>query len=54
MVCKARFAFRGHHEATSEDEANKGIFLALAEFISKYDETSCSHKKCTDRQKSER
>ena len=44
-VCLAKqgLPFRGHREDISEDEGNEGNFLALAELISKYDETLAVH-----------
>ena len=50
-LAKQGLPFRGHREGTSEDEGNKGIFLALAELISKYDETLAVHMKSAQARK---
>ena len=55
-VCLAKqgLPFMDHREGTSEDEGNKGIFLALTELISKYDESLAVHIKSVQAQKRKR
>ena len=55
-VCLAKqgLPFRGHREDIAEDEGNKGNFLALAELISKYDETLAVHIKSAQAEKRKR
>ena len=43
FLAKQGLALRGHREDMSMESANKGNFIATAEFLSKYDEAMASH-----------